>query len=1043
MTLGGLALAVGRLIDDSVVVLENTVRHQEMRKSAPQAALEAAGEVAMPVLAATITTIIVFVPVVFLSGIAKFLFTPLAKSVAFSILASYVISMTIIPLFCASFLKSKTTKESASKSGHLPLEEGGKFERFAKRYEKLLVSLMKKKTLVMGSVVLLFFASLFLYPFIGKELFPRADVGYMTLYLRLPTGTRIEKTEDAMSKIEQSIKESVGQESIETMITNIGVLYDWPAAYTPNSGPGDAFIELELSHHRKYSMEEYSRRIRELFKKEYPQVELAINTGGIVTAALNMGLTSPINIQVAGNDLKVARGIAEEIMKRAEGVRGAVDTRIQERLDYPQIEIELNREAIAAKRMSVEEVVKNIVTALNSSVNFKPSFWIDPKNGNHYFLGAQYPEELIKSIETLQNLPLTGKDQKQVVLLKEIAHFKETTAPSEIRHRNIQRVVNVLVNTSGRDVGSVASEIKKRIRDISLPEGYKIYQRGEIESMNDSFKDLGGGLCLAIILVYLVLAAQFRSFRDPLLILITVPMGFIGVLAILWLSGSTLNIQSFIGVIFMVGISVSNGILLVEFANRLKKEGLLPSEAAVKAARIRLRPILMTTLAAFLGLLPMAIGFGHGSEANVPLGRAVVGGLLVSTILTLLVLPLLYAGVENWKIFPLRNKKAAVLGLFILFCVSCGNAWAQETPTAESVRILTLKETIDTVFRQNPEILMAKARHTQGQADVTIESSAYWPRVNLSGMDSWGLGGSSSAIGITGLINSPNRKGLAGGIDASWVVFDFGRTTSKVNAAVKKEKAREAEIVERMANLKLMAIQSYGEGLFYSDLVKLLKERESRQENLTAEIEKYVRSGLNSPVELNLAKASLENTHAAQAQAVGRLVQSWEMLKELMGVSSNEFFSFEIPEGILPDPGPSETLLANAAKNRPEMKLAERNYEAASAERWAAQLERAPKLVAVSSAGFLEDTNPPGADEWSAGIGVTMPVFDGFQMEGKLNKAKAIEDEARALLDEWKNRIRREVASAYAQWEAAKKSQQTMEEQLRLTQSAYDLAHKR
>ncbi len=1034
MTLGGLALAVGILIDNSVVVLENSIRHFEMGKSIRQAVLDATGEVAMPVLAGTVCIVIVFIPIIFLTGIGKFLFTPLAKSVAFSVLASYVVSMTIIPLYCVRFISKKHGEKSSEKG------QEGKFNQFAHRYQKFLSSLMKMKGLVIGMVIALFCASLFLYPFIGKELFPRSDVGYLTLYLHLPTGTRIEKTEETMKKVEQSLNDLIDAKTIDTMITNIGVLYDWPAAYTPNSGPGDAFVELELSPKRKFSTEEYATKIRELFKREYPDIQIAINTGGLITAALNMGLSSPINIQVEGKDLKTSMPIAEEIVKRAKDVKGAVDVRIQEHLDYPQIEIELDRAVIATKRMTVEEVVKNIVTALNSSINFKASFWIDPKNGNHYFLGAQYPEELIKSIETLENLPLTGKNQKQIVLLKEIAKFKETSAPSEIRHRNIQRVMNVFVNTSGRDVGSVASEISQRIKDIKLPEGYRVNERGEVQSMQESFQNLGSGLILAVILVYLVLVGQFRSFRDPLLILIAVPMGLIGVLLTLWLTKTTLNVQSFIGVIFMVGIAVLNGILLIEFTNRLKGEGQSAEQAVINAAGIRLRPILMTTCAALFSLLPMAIGLGHGAEANVPLGRAVVGGLSVSAILTLIILPLLYVIVEKVKFF--KSKQSLVKTILVLFILSSVSriALAEDVPPSAQKKVLTLQEAMEKALNQNPKVIIANAKKEEAQADVQVAQSPFWPRLNLSVMDSFGLGGSSSAIGITGMVNSPYRKGYGAGLDSSWLIYDFGQTGYKVKAAKEEAAAQEEDFLQSLAEMKLAVVRGYVGCVFFTELNREFQERENRQAVLIQEIEKYVKSGLNSPLELNLAKASLEQTHSLQANARGMLTQSIEQLKELIGEPGMEPFVCKYPWTIIPDVDPLPNILDHALKERPELKAAQKRYQSAQAARKAASSQHSPQLVAVGSSAFLEDVNLARKRDWSAGIGVKVPFFDGLRTEGEVWKAKEREIQTQAKVEEWKNRIQQEVTSVYAQWEQARGTDEALEKQYGLTTEAYRLA---
>jgi multidrug efflux pump subunit AcrB len=339
----------------------------------------------------------------------------------------------------------------------------------------------------------------------------------------------------------------------------------------------------------------------------------------------------------------VAHQLASKVADAARAVPGSVDVRTQERSDYPVIQLDLNRTRVATLGLSTTDVVKNIVTTLNSSVNFDPAFWIDEKNGNHYFVGAQYREQNIRDLSTLHDIPLTGSGQPTPVLLGNVAKVHRGEAESEYRHLNIRRVVNVFLSVTGRDVGSAAADLERRIAGMSVPPGYLVHMRGEVQSMRDSFQSLGLGFLLATALIYLLLVAQFRSFVDPFIILVAVPLGLIGVLAILFVTATTLNVQSFIGVIFMVGISVSNSVLLVDFANRQQAEGRTPVEAVIEAARVRVRPILMTSLAAMLGLLPMALELGRGSEANGPLGRAVIGGLFASTILVLFVVPALYA----------------------------------------------------------------------------------------------------------------------------------------------------------------------------------------------------------------------------------------------------------------------------------------------------------------------------------------------------------------------------------------------------------------
>jgi multidrug efflux pump subunit AcrB len=631
----------------------------QLGKTPSQAALDAAGEVAMPVLVATITTAVVFFPVVFLSGLGRFLFTPLALAVTFSIAASYLVAMTIVPICCAKFFRT-----------HLPdvAHPDGPPSTLADRVTARLVALcgtvvgwaLGRRGMVIGAAMAAFSVSLLLYPIIGRELFPSVDVGQFTVRVRAPSGTRLEESEKLIARVERSIQDAIPKQDLSMLISNIGVLLDWPAAYTPNSGPMDSFLLVQLTPQRSRSIQDYVVELRRKLNEEYAGIEFAFETGGMMTAALNFGLPSPINIQVEGNKLDVAARLAERITRICERVPGAVDVRIQQKLDYPQIAVDVDRTRAAFCGLTQQDVVKNVVTAFNSSINFSPSFWIDNKNGNHYFIGAQYPESDILSMSTLEHVPITGTGESPT-LLKNIATFRRTTAPAEINHLNINRVTDIFVNVHDRDVGSVAAEIEQGLDDLREQigaedeaavaagqpkpwEGYRIYMRGEVASMKESFASLGFGLVLAAVLVYLVMVAQFRSFLDPFIVMFAVPLGLIGVLATLFITNTTINIQSFMGLIFMVGIAVSNSVLLVEFANRLREEkGLSPTDAALEAAKIRLRPILMTSLAAILGLLPMAIGMGRGSEANIPLARAVVGGLLVSTVLVVVFVPVLYS----------------------------------------------------------------------------------------------------------------------------------------------------------------------------------------------------------------------------------------------------------------------------------------------------------------------------------------------------------------------------------------------------------------
>ncbi len=679
MTLGGLALAVGILVDQSIVVLENVVRHARMGKDPVEAALDGTREVALPILVATITFCVVFYPVVFLSGLAKFLFAPLAVAASIAIISSYLIAITLVPAYCARFLKSGETGNGGPPAAGQ--EETG---AVAKAYARLLTATLKLRYAVILGVAVLFVGAVALLMNMGRELFPPVDSGQFTLYVRMPSGTRIERTEETVARIEQVLIDNLGQPDpgfalgeetdeksrLQMVISNIGVLMDWPAAYTPNTGPMDAFMLVQLKDKRgRPGVFELVTRLGGQLREQFPSVEFAFDTGGMLTAALNMGEPSPIHFQVTGSNLHTAQQIARAIRDEAAQVPGAIDVRIAQRMDYPVLQVEMDRVLASYQGVTVEDVMQNLVSATNSSINFDPAFWIDPRNGNHYFLGVQYAEEDINSLSTLLNVPITGEDSIRPVLLRNVAQIRQSTGPAVINHRNITRVTDVYANVlPGHDVGSVVTAIEARLEDSSTlglvseqtergkvysvdgpdfaGKGYALEMQGEVRSMRESFRQFAAGLMIAVVLVYLVMVAQFRSFIDPLVVLLTVPLGFIGVVLLLWATGTNLSIMALMGIIMMVGIVVEYSIVLIDFANRRVEEGLGVREAILDAAKVRLRPILMTSLTTWLALLPMAIGFA-GGDANVPLARAIIGGVLGATVLSLLVVPCLYVMMKS------------------------------------------------------------------------------------------------------------------------------------------------------------------------------------------------------------------------------------------------------------------------------------------------------------------------------------------------------------------------------------------------------------
>jgi multidrug efflux pump subunit AcrB len=661
MTLGGLFLAIGPLVDNAIVVLENIHRHQAMGKSAVRAAFDGPSELTLPVLVATIVTIIVLCPVALTPGIGGFLFRPLTLAVGFAMVASFLLSWTFVPGLCARLLKGHAqplpVEPAGDGNGGHGATGGGtgffarayaSFDRFltgaADRYVGVLRFALHRRPVVLGLAAALFVGSLSLFPLIGQEFFPQVDAGQITINVRGPSNWRLDATERRVIEVEGLIRNLIPLDEIQTVISEIGLNNDWSAAYTQNAGQQDAIVRVQLTDHRTRSAQTYAVQLRRGFEADerFADLRFSFDTGGMVTAALNYGASSPIDVQISGGDRAKALELAREIRGRVAGVPGAADVRVLQRADAPYLIIDVDRQKAAAVGLTARDVVMQVVTAMNSSIAMTRNFWIDSKSGNQYFVAVQYPEDPSFTIADLNNVVATGTKQSTPVQLASLVTIRPSTSDVEINHDGLRRVVDVMVNTEERDTGGVASDVQEALKGLAVPDGMRVELKGEYARMKDSFHSLSLGLALAAVLVYLVLAPLLRSFVGPLIILGTIPLGLIGVLAMLYATGTTLNVMSEVGVIFLVGIVVTQGVLLVDFANQLRRQGATVRDAVIRAAAIRFRPILMTFLATFLDLLPLAIGLGKGSEMITPLARAVVGGLLTSTVLTLIVVPVLY-----------------------------------------------------------------------------------------------------------------------------------------------------------------------------------------------------------------------------------------------------------------------------------------------------------------------------------------------------------------------------------------------------------------
>jgi len=648
MVLGGLALVLSRLIDNSVVVLENIFRHMEEGQDTLTAAERGGQEVQLAVLAATFTTAIVFFPVIFLYGVSKYLFTALALGVVLALAASYLVAMTVVPLFCGQFIKVAHGhgghQETKSMFGKFVAGFNHRYNRMLRRYDAAVAKALDRPVatvvLIMGSFVV----SLALFPLMGVAFFPRSDPGQFVINVKAPTGSRLEMTNQYIARVEDDIRGVIGKDDLQMIVSNIGMTPDLSAIYTPNSAQHTAFVQVSLNKEHKVSTFTYMDRVRRKLDSDLPELSTYFQTGGLVDSVVNMGMPAPIDIQVSGNNQHAAYAVASEMAAKVRQLKDVSDVLIPQDLDYPGIELDVRREMAARLGLTATDVVNNVVTALTSNGLIAPSYWVDPTSGNNYFLTVQYTNHQLGSMtmEDFKQIPLHAKDNSNTTMLENVADIKMINTPTEVDHYQLFRKIDVYVSPKGEDLGSLAGQVQKIVDDTKLPPNTRVEMRGSVKAMHQSFFSFGVGLLLAVVLVYLILMAQFASFIDPFIILLAIPSGITGVILFLLLTGTTLNVMSLMGVLMMTGIVVSNSILIVDVTRKYRESGMPIREAVALACRVRLRPILMTSLATLLGLVPLALALEAGSEQYAPLARSIIGGLLVSVVLTVFIVPAAY-----------------------------------------------------------------------------------------------------------------------------------------------------------------------------------------------------------------------------------------------------------------------------------------------------------------------------------------------------------------------------------------------------------------
>jgi CzcA family heavy metal efflux pump len=651
MTLGGLALAVGILVDDATVEIENIHRNLGLGKPLREAILDGAMQIAGPTFVSTLTISIVFVSVLFLDGPPKYLFTPLALAVAFAMLASYLLSRTIVPTMVDYLLPAELALGHGQGGGsfarlHAAFEQ--RFEQGRDAYVSLLEWNLRHRRAVFATFALIVASGLAILPFVGRDFFPTVDTGQFRLHVRAPAGTRVEQTEHYFSQVETAIRGIIPREEIELVLDNIGLpnrTYAMAFGDSATTGMADGEILVALAHSRAHSTPEYIATLRRELPKRFPQLVFFFQPADIVSQILNFGLPAPIDIQLAGLNRDDNHQMATEIAARIRHIQGVEDVHLHQVLNVPKLHVEVDQTRARELGLTQQDVANSVLVSLSGSGQVQPNYWVDPDMGISYLVETRTPTYKLDSVDSINGLPLTSQGVAGVQLLSNVATVQRSITPEVASHTNVQPTFDVYANVQGRDLGSVAGEIDRVLAEYrsKLSPGNTITMRGQVESMESAFLRLGLGLVFAAVLVYLLMVVNFQSWLDPFIIITALPGAFVGIVWSLFLWHTTFSVPALMGAIMSIGVATANSILLVTFANEQRLEGKSAFDSALEAGRTRMRPVLMTAAAMIIGMLPMSLGIGEGGEQNAPLGRAVIGGLFLATISTLLFVPVVYS----------------------------------------------------------------------------------------------------------------------------------------------------------------------------------------------------------------------------------------------------------------------------------------------------------------------------------------------------------------------------------------------------------------
>ena len=648
MTLGGLALAVGILVDDATVEIENIERNLALGKEMRQAILDGAQQIAVPALVSTLSICIVFVPMFFLTGVAKFLFVPLAEAVSFAMLASYLLSRTLIPTLVMYIMRGHEHRAEAPTSYLGRFQRGfeRKFEDFRRGYESLLETTLEHRGLFAVCFLIFCVLSLGLYSFLGQDFFPQVDAGLLRLHVRARPGLRVEETARLCNQIEDALRGEIPQGQLQTILDNIGlpnsgINQSYSSSGTIGSSDAEILIALNPEHHPPQA--QLMRHLREFLPAHFPGVEFFFQPADIVTQILNFGLPAPIDVQVVGTDQQTNYAIAQQIANKVRHIPGTADVHVQQLLSLPALQMDIQRTRVTQVGLTAREVAQSALVSLSGSFQTTPNFWLNPRNEVTYQMAVQAPQYRMTNLQDLMDIPVVSQQGPQ--LMGNLVQLSPTVRPATVNHYDVQPVIDVYASTQDRDLGSVAADTNQVLKTFEnhLPRGTHIVVRGQVATMRSSFVGLGMGLAGAILLVYLLIVINFQSWLDPFIIITALPGALAGICWFLLLTHTTLNVPSLTGAVMCMGVATANSILMVSFAREQMDEGVPAIKAAVAAGYTRIRPVLMTALAMIIGMLPMALGFGEGGEQNAPLGRAVIGGLLFATVATLFFVPSVFA----------------------------------------------------------------------------------------------------------------------------------------------------------------------------------------------------------------------------------------------------------------------------------------------------------------------------------------------------------------------------------------------------------------